>query len=462
MECLEIGEIIDQFGWAAEVCMTIFGGKEGFFVIFAIKLVGAILDFAAFITSASENAKCDSYEFGSEKWDENNCIFSDIYVFSILYIVFQRGGAIFLICWAIKPWIRLNNGTQNNNGQNIIDTDNGTGKNIRELMEQNPQTKEERRESTAANMLFGAQWNILDAYSKQYLVSMSAEFDDPDKKSNKKPKINRQLSPQRQASIPVKDKEDDEQDQDQPNNHQTDKIKPSEDAVNSNSDGTANVEIAVEAPPENQSDENQASANGVNPKDDHDASVVVPNTTDVAIAKGTDNTNNDETSKGDGDYSSKDNAVEKNKQDDVNGATNTIEPAVVKKEDESDTLGECSPQVKKYACIYSILLVLDILFWFYITVASLSAFTYDNFDSNKIDFFEVFPMLWIVVNGYYGHVEHYLILILAPVQTTTLGQNQTHKYFFYILFGVLFVTQTILTLVIFFSILDFVVFVNET
>ena len=111
MECLELAEVIDQFGWLTEICMTIFGGKEGFIVVCLIKLTGVILDFVAFVLAAEANGVCEGLSphdfsddsFGSDDSVSELCIFyfTDLFktvVYFMLSCVVLSLSLIWIVC----------------------------------------------------------------------------------------------------------------------------------------------------------------------------------------------------------------------------------------------------------------------------------------------------------------------------------------------------------------------------
>ena len=103
MECLEIAELIDQFGWLTEICMTIFGGKEGFVVVCLIKLTGVILDFVAFVIAAEANGVCEGLSptdlsddsFGSSDSVSELCIFILLIILFKTVVYFNLCGLVF-------------------------------------------------------------------------------------------------------------------------------------------------------------------------------------------------------------------------------------------------------------------------------------------------------------------------------------------------------------------------------
>ena len=70
MECIEIAEVVDQFSWAIEICITVFSGRNGFIAVCITKILGLILDLVAFGLASEAQAVCDSTDFGSDESDE--------------------------------------------------------------------------------------------------------------------------------------------------------------------------------------------------------------------------------------------------------------------------------------------------------------------------------------------------------------------------------------------------------
>ena len=113
-------------------------------------------------------------------------------------------------------------------------------------------------------------------------------------------------------------------------------------------------------------------------------------------------------------------------------------------------LVEWTPEIKQQMIIYGIILCIDILVWFIIGIISFAAYKVDHFgEEEPAKFGDVFPMLWVVVSGYYGHVEHLFVLFLSPMRHTTLGQNFIYGTMLYMALGIILFSHAIFFLVLF-------------
>ena len=440
MECFEIAEVIDTFGWAAELCITLFGGKEGIMFVIFIKLVGVVLDFSAFISSASANEQCGTDD-DENSIQERSCYWG-LYTFTILYILFQRIGALYLSCKSIKPWQRLpNNNTANN------EIDNGVGPNILDLLQQDPKTKEERKKSAKLNMFWGAQWNLMDALTKRYSDAMDVDTQIANGTLDKKPKPRSEKTTAMTnalaayidittggAATVLKTKIQDEQekfDKKQLEKKNNGENNNNNNNNNGNSNDTGNNTTAVDK-------ETGAGAASTNTTDvatttditvvgmDETSTPATSVTSDSRIIKKaksieivdneTNNNTNDNNNNNDNNSNNNNNNNNTNNDESFATKLKKLEDKEAKKERK---LSRCSGRVKYYAILFAIWTFVDILLWFIISLGSLGSIT----RADSLTFGDVFPILWVVTSGYWAHMEQYVILFLSPIKTTVLGQN---------------------------------------
>ena len=228
----------------------------------------------------------------------------------MLYILYQRIGAIIMVCLALKPWTRLDDNSNSNstkasepatpapadNTNAGDDNDNEYGPNWRDLAQQDPKSREARKHSAKLNMFFGAQWNLLDAWSSRYMDAITPESHD------------------------------------------------------------------VENP--------KAKQNDSQPGDSGSGSA-----------------------------------------------------AAVETKKERSKIAFSSKAKKtggKFGCFFAI----EIIFWFILSFWAFSIFISDSVDVNSdVGLGDTFPMLWVLLSGYYGIVEYIIVLFFAPLKSTTLGDD---------------------------------------
>ena len=231
----------------------------------------------------------------------------------MLYILYQRIGAIIMVCLALKPWTRLDDNSNSNstkasepatpapadNTNAGDDNDNEYGPNWRDLAQQDPKSREARKHSAKLNMFFGAQWNLLDAWSSRYMDAIT--------------------------------------------------------------------------PRTAESHENDAE----NPK-------------------------------------------AKNESEPGDSGKSTAAVVETKERSKIAFSSKAKKTGRKFGCFF----VIEIIFWFILSFWAFSIFLSDSVSADKdVGLGDTFPMLWVLLSGYYGIIEYILVLFFAPLKSTTLGDD---------------------------------------